>query len=104
MAGTGKFDKYFESGVYTCAACDAPLYVSKTKFNSGCGWPAFFDGTSSDEFITRWTTYLHTLLVDLTAGSDPGRGGKARRQLSRNDSCGDYMCSMRWPPWTCLQG
>ncbi|KAL5492200.1 MSRB2 [Sanghuangporus weigelae] len=41
--GTGKFDKHFESGLYTCGACDAPLYVSKTKFNSGCGWPAFFD-------------------------------------------------------------
>jgi len=41
--GTGKFDKLYEEGVYTCGACDAPLYKSTTKFKSGCGWPAFFD-------------------------------------------------------------
>ena len=43
-AGTGKYDKFYEEGVYTCAACDTPLYKSATKFKSGCGWPAFFDG------------------------------------------------------------
>lgn len=42
--GTGKFDKHKpSSGVYTCAGCDAPLYKASHKFNSGCGWPAYFD-------------------------------------------------------------
>ncbi|KAJ2998195.1 hypothetical protein NUW58_g401 [Xylaria curta] len=43
-AGSHKFDKLFpESGVYTCAGCNAPLYKANHKFRSGCGWPAYFD-------------------------------------------------------------
>ncbi|KAF3457263.1 hypothetical protein FNV43_RR01920 [Rhamnella rubrinervis] len=42
--GTGKYDKFYEGGVYDCAGCGTPLYKSTTKFNSGCGWPAFFEG------------------------------------------------------------
>uniref|UniRef100_A0A7C9AJR4 Peptide-methionine (R)-S-oxide reductase n=1 Tax=Opuntia streptacantha TaxID=393608 RepID=A0A7C9AJR4_OPUST len=42
--GTGEYDKFFEEGVYKCAGCGTPLYRSTTKFNSGCGWPAFYEG------------------------------------------------------------
>jgi len=42
-AGTGKYDHFKGEGIYTCAGCGTPLYKSVTKFDSGCGWPAFFD-------------------------------------------------------------
>lgn len=42
--GTGEYDKFFVDGTYTCAGCGTPLYKSTTKFNSGCGWPAFYEG------------------------------------------------------------
>ncbi|XP_030538250.1 peptide methionine sulfoxide reductase B5-like [Rhodamnia argentea] len=42
--GTGEYDKFFEEGVYNCAGCGTPLYRSTTKFNSSCGWPAFYEG------------------------------------------------------------
>ncbi|PNH00461.1 Peptide methionine sulfoxide reductase B2, chloroplastic, partial [Tetrabaena socialis] len=42
-ANTGKYNKFYENGVYKCAGCGTQLYKSETKFNSGCGWPAFYD-------------------------------------------------------------
>ncbi|XP_024312427.1 peptide methionine sulfoxide reductase B5 isoform X2 [Brachypodium distachyon] len=44
LPGTGEYNKFYGSGVYNCAGCGTPLYKSTTKFDSGCGWPAFFEG------------------------------------------------------------
>lgn len=41
--GSGQYNKFYESGIYKCAGCGTPLYKSETKFNSGCGWPAYYD-------------------------------------------------------------
>ena len=51
---TGAYDKHMpSSGVYTCAACEAPLYNATHKFKSGCGWPAYFDAIPGA--VTRHT-------------------------------------------------
>lgn len=47
-AFTGKYDHVFEQGLYICAACGNDLFASDAKYNSGCGWPAFFKPVSSN--------------------------------------------------------
>lgn len=41
-AFTGEFNDHHEKGVYTCGACHEKLFESKTKFDSGSGWPSFY--------------------------------------------------------------
>jgi peptide-methionine (R)-S-oxide reductase len=46
--GTGKYLNNKEAGVYTCAACDHPVFRSTTKYDSGSGWPSFTEPYSED--------------------------------------------------------
>jgi len=42
-AFTGKYWDHHEHGIYHCVCCKTPLFASDTKFDSGCGWPSYFE-------------------------------------------------------------
>jgi len=47
VAFTGEFNFHKENGTYTCAGCGNELFTSKAKYNSGSGWPSFFEPISA---------------------------------------------------------
>jgi peptide-methionine (R)-S-oxide reductase len=50
-AWSSKFEKFKETGTYYCAACGNALFKSDTKFESGCGWPSFYEPISKTSII-----------------------------------------------------
>ena len=50
-AFTGKYWNNKKEGTYKCAGCDQELFISNTKFNSGTGWPCFYD-VSDDNYVS----------------------------------------------------
>lgn len=64
-AGSSPLDKEYDKGTYICAGCDLPLFSSETKYNSGTGWPSFYDplnnavGTEIDTSFFMTRTEVH---------------------------------------------
>lgn len=64
-AGTSPLNDEKRKGIYSCAGCDLPLYSSEAKYDSGTGWPSFFEplpnaiGTSVDRKLFIERTEVH---------------------------------------------
>ncbi len=64
-AGSSPLDKLYADGVYHCRGCDLPLYSSAHKYDSGTGWPSFWQslpnsvGTKPDRKLLRVRTEVH---------------------------------------------
>lgn len=50
---SGEYYDHDADGLYACAACGAELFDSKTKYDSGSGWPSFYDSIDEDRVATR---------------------------------------------------
>lgn len=63
--GSSPLDREHGTGMFRCAGCGAPLFSSDHKFDSGCGWPSFFEpladaiGTSTDFKLLYPRTEIH---------------------------------------------
>lgn len=60
-AFTGKFYKNKEAGTYVCRGCGTPLFTSDTKYDSGSGWPSFYDAIDKGVIETK-TDYSHGMI------------------------------------------
>ncbi|MDQ3206242.1 MAG: peptide-methionine (R)-S-oxide reductase MsrB [Pseudomonadota bacterium] len=50
-AFTGRFWNHKEPGTYTCVACGAPLFSSESKYDSGTGWPSYWQPLSAEAVL-----------------------------------------------------
>ncbi|SIR58498.1 peptide-methionine (R)-S-oxide reductase MsrB [Natronorubrum thiooxidans] len=71
---SGEFVDHNADGSYVCAGCGAELFDSETKFESGCGWPSFYD-TDDDRIETRLDTSNGMRRTEVLCGNCGGHLG-----------------------------
>lgn len=62
---TGEYLHSKEKGEYRCKCCGAQLFASAAKFDSGCGWPSFYEQSNEDNVVYREDTSLGMLRTEI---------------------------------------
>lgn len=68
MPWSSQFENFKERGTYYCAACGNALFQSDTKFESGCGWPSFYDPISKTSIINTPDNTLGMKRIEVQCG------------------------------------
>ncbi|XP_023725935.1 methionine-R-sulfoxide reductase B1 isoform X5 [Cryptotermes secundus] len=85
-AFTGKYYKTKDAGLYTCVVCGEELFSSETKFDSGCGWPAFNDVLDQGKVkLTKDTSHV-LCLHGCSRAKDPLRS-KQSKKANKTKTC-----------------
>lgn len=66
---TGELLNNKATGMYACAACGQPLFSSDTKFESGTGWPSFYDVARSDAVKLQTDKSLGVKRIEVTCSN-----------------------------------
>ncbi len=68
------YTNHFEKGTYVCRACKTPLFPSKSKYKSHCGWPSFDDAIKGKILFNKDTSHnmIRTEIVCSTCGGHLG--------------------------------
>jgi len=72
---TGAYWDEHSPGVYRCAGCGSEVFRSDTKFESGTGWPSFFEPTSLDSVVTETDTSRGMIRTEVNCATCGGHLG-----------------------------
>lgn len=74
-AFTGKYWDHKDDGVYTCAACGTELFDSKTKYESGSGWPSYYAPVNKENVEEKLDKSLGMIRTEVLCGKCGGHLG-----------------------------